>query len=120
MSRFASFILIISISIGTFTSTACLTNKPPILSPTAATAITNGLTALSSILQSRGVSPAILNTIADAQQAISADVSGATWGAIVRQLLTDLYSQLPANIQNQTVVWASLAALEVILATVGA
>lgn len=99
---------------------AFLTNKPPVLSPTTSTAVTNGLTALYNVLKARNVDPAALTVITDVQQAISQDVGGTTWGALVRTALNDLYSQLPLSVQNDTVVWASLAALEVALATVGA
>jgi hypothetical protein len=127
MRKIAIIILVLAI-----TSSACLKNAAPVLSPTGATAIANGLTALSTILQGRGLCPANSTAstasttitpcqiIVNLQQAISQDASGTTWGALVRTALTDLYSDIPLSIQNDTAVSASLSALEVILATVGA
>lgn len=114
-----SFILILALSTGLIFN-SCALNPPPILTPTAALALTNGLNALSTILQAKGASPAILAAIADTQNEIALDIKGVTWGELVRQLMTDLYSQLPANIQNNTAVETSMLAIEVILATIGA
>jgi hypothetical protein len=99
---------------------ACAGNQPPILTPGAATALTNGLSALSGILRAQNASPAILAAISDAQVAIAQDVSGRSWGQITRTLLQELYSQLPVDVLNRPAVWASLAAVEIVLATIGA
>ena len=101
-------------------SACALNTTAPVLTPSAATAITNGLTALKDILVARNVDAAVVQIITDAQQGISQDAGGTTWGGLLRTMLTDLYSQLPLSVQNQPVVWASLAALEVTLATIGA
>jgi hypothetical protein len=58
----------------------CAGNNPPVLTPTAAAALTNGLSALSMVLRSQNVNPLALAAISDAQTAIAQDVSGATWG----------------------------------------
>jgi hypothetical protein len=38
----------------------------------------------------------------------------------VRTLVNNLYSQLPAETLNKPAVWASFAAIEIVLATIGA
>jgi hypothetical protein len=101
-------------------SSCALLGKAPQLTPQAGTALTNGLAALSAVLQQRGDSPAAVTAITDVQQEIAADTTGTTWGALVRNLLTDLYTQLPTNVQDDAVVWAALSAVEIVLATVGA
>jgi hypothetical protein len=95
-------------------------HNPPILTPGAATALTNGLSALSGILRAQNASPAILAAISDAQVAIAQDVSGRSWGQITRTLLQELYSQLPVDVLNRPAVWAAFAAVEIVLATIGA
>ncbi len=95
-------------------------HNPPVISPTIAAAINAGLTALHSVLQAHGAAPAILNAITDAQTALANDTAGVSWGDIVRDLLTQLYSQIPLALQNNPAVWATLAALEVALAILGA
>lgn len=124
MIRFRTVILayLVTFAIGVpLGFTGCLlTHQAPVLTPTAAAGLTNGLTALGRVLTAQGAQPAIINAIGDAQTAIAADVNGTTWGQIVRTLLTDLYSQIPAELQNKPAVWGALAAIEIVLATVGA
>jgi hypothetical protein len=102
-----------------FGVSAC-SHNPPVLTPTAAAALTNGLGALSMVLRSQNVNPLALAAISDAQTAIAQDVTGHSWGEIVRTLLTELYSQLPPEVLNRPAVWASFAAIEIVLATIGA
>jgi len=116
--RFAAiYVLLCTLGIGSLALEGCGHN-PPILTPGAATALTNGLTALSAVLRAQNVSPLILAAISDAQTAIAQDVSGASWGQIVRQLLTELYTQLPGDILTKA--WPVFAAVEIILVTIGA
>ncbi len=112
--------LILAVSLVAGSTIGCAGNKPPVVSPQVAAALTNGLTALSNILRARNVNPLILSAISDAQVALAADVNGASWGQIVRGLLDQLYSQLPASLLNDPMVWAAFAAIEIALATVGA
>jgi hypothetical protein len=112
--------LVLAVSLVAGSTIGCAGNKPPILKPEVAAALTNGLGALVSILSRQNVNPLILSAISDAQTGIAADVSGATWGQIVRGLLTQLYSQLPADVLANPMVWAAFAAIEIALATVGA
>lgn len=99
---------------------AFLTQKPPVLSPTTATAVTNALGALVTLLQARNVSPVVVAAVTDAQQAIAGDISGKNWGQILRDLMTNLYSQVPLSVQNDPKVWIVFTAIELALATVGA
>jgi hypothetical protein len=118
MRRLFAFVLsVVLLSSVTF---GCAGNQPPILTPGAATALTNGLSALSGILRAQNASPAILAAISDAQVAIAQDVTGHSWGQITRTLLEELYSQLPADLLAKPVVWGSLMAVEIVLATIGA
>jgi hypothetical protein len=118
MTKYAPvFVLCASLVVS---SIGCAGQNPPILTPTAAAALTNGLGALSTILRAQNASLGILAAISDAQVAIAQDVSGHSWGQITRTLLEELYSQLPADVLNRPVVWASLAAVEIVLATIGA
>lgn len=114
-------VLGLSMILGGLTYTSCALNPAPVLSPTTAMALTNGLTALSDILHRQANVPnGVFVAITDAQQAIAQDLSGTTWAGLVRTLLSDLYSQLPQALLDKPVVWVSLATLEVILSTVGA
>jgi hypothetical protein len=118
MRRLFAFVLsVVILSSVTF---GCAGNQPPILTPGAATALTNGLSALSAILRAQNASPAILAAISDAQVAIAQDVTGHSWGQITRTLLQELYSQLPVDVLNRPAVWAAFAAVEIVLATIGA
>ncbi len=110
---------LVTLSLVAVLGAGCVHN-PPVISPTVAAALTNGLAALHGVLQAHRVSPAILSAITDAQTALADDVSGASWGTIVRDLLTNLYSQIPLSVQDNPAVWATLAALEVALAILGA
>ena len=112
--------LVLCVSLVSATTIGCAGNKPPVISPQVAAALTNGLSALSTLLAARNVNPLILAAISDAQVALAADVNGASWGQIVRQLLDRLYVQLPANVLNDPIVWAAFAAIEIALATVNA
>ena len=120
MKRLLTFVFCLSLAVGMGLGQFACAKNPPVLTPGAATALTNGLGALSAILTARGASPAILAAISDAQTAIAQDVSGQSWGQITRTLLQELYSQLPAATLNQPAVWASFAAIEIVLATIGA
>jgi hypothetical protein len=82
--------------------------------------LTNGLNALSGILRAQNAAPGILAAISDAQVAIAQDVTGQSWGQITRTLLQELYSQLPVDVLNRPAVWAAFAAVEIVLATIGA
>jgi hypothetical protein len=82
----------------------------PVLNPVIGTAIQAGLVALSYELAQHGASTIEIDAIAAAEAAIAADTTGATWGSIVRTLLTTLYSDLPLSTQNA--VWAYFQALE--------
>jgi hypothetical protein len=114
----AAFSLIVCLTLAGVISQACAGSKPPILSPGAATSLSNGLSALATILRGQNVNPIILNAISDAQVAIAADVSGKTWGEITRELLGKLYEQLSPDILTKA--WPVFAAIEVVLATIGA
>lgn len=113
----AIYVLLCTLTLGSLAVEGCAHN-PPVLSPGAATALTNGLNALSAILRAQNAAPGILMAISDAQTAIAQDVSGASWGQIVRQLLSELYSQLPADLLTKA--WPAFAAVEIVLATIGA
>ncbi len=120
MKKLLAFVFCLSLAAGVSLGQVACSHNPPVLSPGASTALTNGLTALRAILAAKGASPVILAAISDAQVAIAQDVSGQSWGQITRTLLTELYEQIPASLQSQPVVWASLAAVEIVLATIGA
>lgn len=118
-SMMVAMALLSVVSITALTELAC-GHTPPILTPGAATALTNGLSALSAILGAQNASPTILAAISDAQVAIAQDVTGQSWGQITRTLLSELYAQLPTDVLNRPVVWAAFAAVEIVLATIGA
>lgn len=113
--------LIVAVVCALSLSGCALNTSVPVLNPTTATAITNGLSALSNILHNQtGVPSGVFTAITSAQQAIAQDVNGTTWGGLLRTLLSNLYAELPQAVLDKPIVWASLAALEVALATIGA
>jgi hypothetical protein len=111
--------LVLAISLVAGLSLGCAGQKPPVVSPQIGQSLTNGLAALSHLLAARpDVPPAVIVAIANAQAALAADISGASYGQIVRQLLVNLYSQLSNEVLTQ--YWYVFAALEVALAAIGA
>lgn len=117
MKRILASLLFVAV----LNSGCALNSSVPVLTPSAGTAMTNGLGALESVLHRQvGVPDAVYMAITDAKQAIAQDVAGTTWGGLLRTLLSNLYAQLPASVMDKPIVWASLAALEVALATIGA
>ena len=118
MNRLLASVLVLSLSTAGFIG--CAGNKPPVLTPRQATAITNALAGLSTLLQQRGASPVMIAAIAAAQTAVASDVSGNSWGQIIRDLMTTLYTNLPLSLQNDPIVWGAMTAVEVTLAIIGA
>lgn len=112
---------ILALALALSLSGCALNTSVPVLNPTAATAVTNGLSALATILHNQaGVPSGMFTAITAAQQAIAQDVQGTTWGGLLRTLLSNIYAELPQAVLDKPIVWASLAALEVALATIGA
>ena|SRR5579862_8077569 len=105
---------------GTFGCAKQLQATPPQLSPSVLAATQSALTSLATYLSSRVSDAAIVVAIHNAQTALADDASGKTWGATLRDLLTNLYSEIPLATQNDPLVWGILSAVEVALATVGA
>ncbi len=111
--------LVLAVSLVAGSTIGCAGQKPPVVSPQIAASLTNGLAALSHLLSARpDVPAAAVVAITDAQAALAADISGASYGQIVRTLLDKLYSQLSNEVLTQ--YWYVFAALEVALASVGA
>lgn len=116
-------LIVCTLALALVASAACsvVTAKPPVLNPVVSTSVTVGLDALHTILvQTPTTPPVVIAAVTDAQAALAADISGKTWGAILREMLTTIYSQLPISTQQNQGVAAVLAGLEAALATVGA
>ena len=95
------------------------------LSPTTEAGLVAGLNAVNDTVDHVSGIPAtdealIDDAIAGAEAAIAKDTTGQSWGSIIRALMTQLYADLPANVQNNPYVWGALDAIEAILGTIGA
>lgn len=111
-------ILLVLVLGTTLSGCGFLTSQIPILSPTTSAGLSSGLDALKGYLIQQNESPAIIAAVSAAQTGLAADTTGTTWGQLIRDLLSNIYTN--ANSTGNSLVWGGLTALEGILATIGA